>query len=567
MDVDPRNTGIFRRDAHFDFSARSGLHGRQCREHDAFSLPPPRFATNTKPMELQSYIEGKWQRGNGNGSTLVNPATEQALGTATADGLDFARALAYARSEGGPALVRMTFAQRAEMLRAIAKAIHANRDELLSLAMANGGNTRSDAKFDIDGAIGTLGAYADLGAELGDGPLLADGDATQLGRSARLFGQHVFVPKPGVAVHINAFNFPAWGLGEKAAAALLAGMPIISKPATSTALVAYRIAQIIVDGKHAPPGVFSFIAGSTGNLLDRLTGHDVLAFTGSSGTGSALRATNSIVGGNSRVNIEADSLNAAVLGPDVENGSEVMNLFLNDVVRDMTQKTGQKCTAIRRVYVPKAKVATVIEHLRERLGAIKVGDPTREEVTMGPVATAQQLRDVREGITKLTSVAKIVTGGTDAVAGIGAPSEKGYFVAPTLLFAESPAPGDAVHELEVFGPVATVMPYDGSAGQAASLVAAGGGGLVTSIYSDDKDFLRGAVLGIAPFHGRVVIGSEKVAGQAVPPGTVLPSLIHGGPGRAGGGEELGARRGLSLYMQRVALQGDRALLDGLLAKR
>ena len=517
-------------------------------------------------MELQSYVEGKWQRGSGNGTTLVNPANEQPLGTATADGIDFSRALEHARKEGGAALAQMSFAQRGEMLRAIAKALHANRDELLSLAMANGGNTRSDAKFDVDGAIGTLTAYADWGVELGEGPLLADGDATQLGRSARLFGQHVYIPKPGVAVHINAFNFPAWGLGEKAATALIAGMPVISKPATSTALVAYRIAQIIVDGKLTPPGVFSFIAGSTGNLLDRLTGHDVLAFTGSSGTGSALRATKSIINGNSRVNVEADSLNAAVLGPDVENDSDVMNLFLSDVVRDMTQKTGQKCTAIRRVYVPKAKVATVIEQLRERLGAVKVGDPTREDVTMGPVATAQQLRDVRSGIGKLATAAKIVMGGADPVAGIGAPSGKGFFVAPTLLFGESPAQGDAVHELEVFGPVATVMPYDGTAAQAAALVAAGGGGLVTSVYTDDKDFLRGAIVGIAPFHGRVVIGSSKVAGQAIPPGTVMPGLIHGGPGRAGGGEELGGRRGLAFYMQRVALQGDRALIDGLLKR-
>jgi oxepin-CoA hydrolase/3-oxo-5,6-dehydrosuberyl-CoA semialdehyde dehydrogenase len=518
-------------------------------------------------MELQSYIEGKWQRGSGTGATLVNPATEQVLGTATAEGLDFSRALAFARTEGGPALARMTFVQRAEMLRSIAKALHGKRDELITLAIANGGNTRSDAKFDIDGAIGTLTAYADMGVELGEGPLLADGDPTQLGRSARLFGQHVYLPKPGVAVHVNAFNFPAWGLGEKAAQALLAGMPIISKPATSTALVAYRIAQIVADGQLAPPGVFSFIAGSTGNMLEQLTGHDVLAFTGSSGTGSTLRATKAIITGNSKVNIEADSLNAAVLGPDVENGSDVMELFLADVVRDMTQKTGQKCTAIRRVYVPKALAAQVIEQLRERLAAIKVGDPSREDVNMGPVATAQQLRDVRAGIAKLSSVAKIVIGGVDPLEGIGAPSGKGYFVPPTLLFGESPKKGDAVHELEVFGPVATVMPYDGTAESVSALVAAGGGGLVTSIYSDEKDFLRGAVLGIAPFHGRVVIGSSKVASQAIPPGLVLPSLLHGGPGRAGGGEELGGRRGLAFYMQRVALQGDRALLDGLLGKR
>jgi oxepin-CoA hydrolase/3-oxo-5,6-dehydrosuberyl-CoA semialdehyde dehydrogenase len=340
-------------------------------------------------------------------------------------------------------------------------------------------------------------------------------------------------------------------------------MPVISKPATSTALVAHRIVEIFVEEKLLPVGALSFICGSTGNLLERVTGQDVLAFTGSSNTGIVLRGGKSVLAHSVRVNVEADSLNAAVLGPDVDDDSDVMNLFITDVARDATQKAGQKCTAIRRVYVPAAKIDAVIERLKERLEAIKVGDPAREETTMGPLATAQQLKDVLDGVSKLATCAKVVLGG----ARVGNVGSKGFFLAPTLLVGSDPKAGDAVHTHEVFGPVTTVMPYDGTAEHAARLVAAGGGGLVSSVYSDDKDFLAGCVLGIAPFHGRVTIGSSKIASQAIPPGTVLPSLVHGGPGRAGSGEELGGRRGLAFYMQRVALQGDRALLEALVGKR
>jgi len=512
---------------------------------------------------LESFLQGKWMKGTGRAATLVNPTTEEPVAAASTEGLDFGAAMAFARGVGGPNLRRMTFAQRGEVLRAMSRAIHAHRDELIGLAIQNGGNTRSDAKFDIDGASGTLAAYADLAATLGDSPALADGDGVQLGRSARLFGAHVYVPRHGVAVHVNAFNFPAWGLAEKAATALLAGMPVVSKPATSTALVSYRIVQILVEAGALPEGALSFVAGSPGDLLDHLGGQDVLAFTGSGDTGATLRAGKAVLASSVRVNVEADSLNAAVLGPDVDDG-DVMNLFVADVVRDMTQKTGQKCTAIRRVYAPAARVDAVIERLRERLAAVKVGDPSREEVTMGPVATAQQLRDVRAGIAKLRATARVVfgdDGNESRVDAIGAPPGRGFFSNPVLLHAASPDPSDAVHNHEVFGPVATVMPYDGSAAEAARLVAAGGGGLVSSVYSDDKSFVRDAVLGIAPFHGRVTVGSAKIAAQAVPPGTVLPQLVHGGPGRAGSGEELGGRRGLAFYMQRVALQGDRALIE------
>lgn len=517
-------------------------------------------------IELGSYLEGKWIKGKGKGAELVNPATEEVLATTSTDGLDFGAALAFARDKGGPALRAMTFAQRGEMLRAMSRAIHAKRDELLSIAQANGGNTRGDAKFDVDGASGTLAAYADLGAELGETRVLADGDAIQLGRGARLFGQHVYSPRHGVAVHVNAFNFPAWGLAEKGATALLAGMPVITKPGTSTALVAHRMMEIFVEDKLLPEGALSLVCGSAGDLLGRLGGQDVIAFTGSSVTAAKLREGASVLRNGTHINVEADSLNAAVLGLDVEEGSDVMNLFLADIAREMQQKTGQKCTAIRRIYVPRAKVEAVIELLAERLAAIKVGDPTSEGVTMGPVATAQQIRDVRDGVKKLESCAKIVFGSTTDVTPIGVPAGKGFFTGPVLLHAADPKADDAVHTHEVFGPVATVIPYD-DVTSAASLVAAGGGGLVTSIYADDKDFIRAAVLALAPFHGRLTIGSSKVAGQSLPPGMALPQLLHGGPGRAGGGEELGGRRGMALYMQRTALQGDRALIEALASKK
>ncbi len=521
----------------------------------------------SQPKELASYLEGKWVNGKGREVALVNPSTEETLATSKTDGLDFKGALAYAR-EGGAALRAMSFAARGELVRAMSKAIHGARDELIGLAVQNGGSTRSDAKFDIDGAWGTLAAYGDIGAELGDRTFLLDGDATQLGRSARLFGQHVYVPREGVAVHINAFNFPAWGLGEKAAVAILAGMPIVAKPATSTALVTHRIVELIANAGILPAGVLSLVCGSSGDMLDHVTGQDVVAFTGSSTTGALLRRGEGVVANSVRMNVEADSLNAAVLGPDVAEGSDVLNLFLADVVRDMTQKTGQKCTAIRRVYVPRDKAEMVLEHLRERLSGVRVGNPSLEDVTMGPLSTAQQLKDVRAGIGKLEANAKVVFGSATEVSpllGAGEPG-KGFFLSPVLLFNDSPASGDVAHLHEVFGPVATVMSYDGSAKSAAALVRAGHGGLVSSVYSDDKEFLKAFVLGIAPFHGRVTIGSSKIAAQAVPPGLVLPGLIHGGPGRAGGGEELGGKRGLAFYMQRVALQGDRALLEGICGK-
>src|SRR3954454_2213898 len=507
-------------------------------------------------MMLRSCVEGRWVEGKEPFATLVNPATEEPVARTSTAGIDMGAALEFGRSQGAPALRELTFAQRGDLLKAWSKALHAARDELLALATQNGGNTRGDAKFDVDGAIATLAHYAELGAQFGSLGGLRDGDAVQLGRTARYAGLHLWVPRAGVAVHINAFTFPAWGTAEKAACALLAGMPMISKPATSTAVVAFRVAEI--GASVLPRGAFQFLCGSPGALLDRLGPQDVVAFTGSSQTAAKLREQLSRRG--ARLNVEADSLNAAVLGPDVQPGSATWDLFVADVVRDMTQKTGQKCTAVRRIFATPDLRQKVRDALVERLSAVRVGDPARGEVTMGPVSTADQLRDVRAGIARLAKEAEVVTGGEAAPKAL-APEGKGYFVAPTLLLARDAQAARAIHEDEVFGPVATLCIAESDT--VADLVRRGGGGLVCSVVSDDREFLRKRVLAIAPYHGRIYLGSEKVAGQTFGPGTVLPQLVHGGPGHAGGGEELGGTRGMQLYSQRVALQGDRALLDAI----
>jgi oxepin-CoA hydrolase/3-oxo-5,6-dehydrosuberyl-CoA semialdehyde dehydrogenase len=512
---------------------------------------------------LTSYLCGEWIAGPAATGTLVNPATEAPLAEVRAGG-DLGAALRFARERGGPALRGLSYAGRGAVLAAMAKAIHGAREELLSLAVANGGNTRGDAKFDIDGAAGTLAHYAELGAALGDVRVLADGDVIQVGRTARMAGQHVWVPRPGVAVFVNAFNFPAWGLAEKAACALLAGMPVLCKPAQATALVTHRMVEIWVEQKVLPEGVLQLLVGPAGDLLDHLRGPDVLSFTGSSDTARALRSHPVVVAESVRVNVEADSLNAAILAPDVDLGSETGGLFVADVVRDMTQKTGQKCTAIRRVYVPRDRMAEVCDAIRERLAAVVVGDPSREDVRMGPVSTAAQKRDVREGIARLASATDEVFGGVGDVKAVGAPEGKGFFVGPVLRKTDKPETCAPMHEHEVFGPVATVGAYDGDAGAAASLVARGAGGLVTSAYSDDKDWVARFVPEAAGWNGRLYLGSAKMAAQSPGPGTALPQLLHGGPGRAGGGEELGGRRGLERYLQRCALEGDATILKALI---
>src|SRR5689334_14872409 len=358
---------------------------------------------------LSSYLAGTWSAGSGSRTSLVNPATEEALAEVSAGGHDLAAAFRHARTKGAAELAGMTFAQRGAVLAALAKAIHGAREELIALAVANGGNTRGDAKFDIDGGAATLSHYAELGARLGGARLLADGEPIQVGRTARMGGQHAWVRRAGVAVHINAFNFPGWGLCEKLACALLAGMPVITKPATATALVAHRMVELFAP--LLPPGALQLLVGPAGALLDSLGPGDVVAFTGGSATARLLRTHPAIVAHSVRLNIEADSLNAAILAPDVTLTSEAGALFIADVVRDMTQKAGQKCTAIRRVLVPTDRLSEIADAVREQLLRITVGDPASEGVGMGPLATAQQRDDVRAGIARLVAATDAIHGG------------------------------------------------------------------------------------------------------------------------------------------------------------
>jgi len=509
-------------------------------------------------IDLRSYVCGRWVEGAPS-ETLLNPATEEPLARGGSGGIDRAGVLDYARTKGGPALQSLTFAQRGALLRGMCDAIQAIREELLDLSVANGGNTRGDAKFDVDGATHTLASYAELGQSLGQTRFIVDGEGVALGRSPRFYGQHFLVPRSGVAVQINAFNFPAWGLAEKAAVALLAGMPVVSKPATSSAIVAHRIMQALVEKTVLPEGSLSFLVGEAGDLLQHVGVQDVVAFTGSGTTGAKIRSLPRIILGSVRLNIEADSLNAAVLGPDVEPDSETYSLFLKDVLRDMTQKAGQKCTAIRRILVPRTLAARLRDDLADRLKAIVVGNPAQEGVRMGPLATSAQLKDVRNGVGRLAAEGRLIVGNASTPPpGVG---DKGFFISPILLEVDSGAQAPSVHSHEVFGPVATIVPYSGAHTEAAEIVCLGQGALVSSLYSEDLSFTTDLAMALAPYHGRLFLGSCKIAEQSPGPGTVLPQLVHGGPGRAGGGEELGGARGLSFYLQRVALEGSRPSIE------
>jgi oxepin-CoA hydrolase/3-oxo-5,6-dehydrosuberyl-CoA semialdehyde dehydrogenase len=510
---------------------------------------------------LRSYIAGQWHEASDGFATLVNPSTEEPVARASSAGVDFGAALAWAREHGGPALRAMNFAQRGGLLKAMSGVMREGRNELLDLSRINNGTTRRDGNFDVGGGSGTLGYYAGVARGLGERSVLVDGDGVQLTRDESFWGQHVLVPRHGVAVFINAFNFPVWGFAEKAACALAAGMPMIVKPATATALVAERAVEMVIEAGILPPGVLQLVCGRTGDLLDRLGPQDVLAFTGSADTARIFRTHGHLVGVNVRLNVEADSLNAAVLGPDVAEDTATMGLFLKDVAREMTQKTGQKCTAVRRILVPTQHLPRVREQLIERLEKVVTGNPADESVSMGPLASAAQLDDAIAGAAELMAEATAVSGTGGRIDGAASPAGKGYFFAPTLLEAGDARAVDAIHRREVFAPLATLLPFDGSAAEAADIVALGGGTLVSSVYSDDAHWLGGYLAGAGSTTGRIYLGSESAAGAAPGSGVVLPQTMHGGPGRAGGGEEVGGAAGLRFYMQRLALQGSRVMVD------
>ena len=508
---------------------------------------------------LASYLCGRWHAADRDFRELVNPASEEPLARASSSGADFAGALEHARRVGGPALRELSFGQRGEILKALGKRLREQRDELLELSRLNNGATASDGAFDVDGGGGALAVYGNLGLALGERRVLLDGAGDQLAKSEAFWSQHVAAPKRGVALHVNAFNFPAWGFAEKFACAFLAGMPVITKPATATALTAHRLVEIALESGLLPEGALQLVVGSTGDLVDRLGPQDVLAFTGSAETALGLRAKRNLLAASVAVNVEADSLNAAVLAPDAEPGSAPFELFVRDVCREMTQKAGQKCTAARRILVPAAREREASEAIVARLAKTIPGDPADERVRMGPLATVDQLRDALDGIAELLATTGLVHGSGRRIDGLGAPAGKGYFVGPTLLRSPTPREKSPVHHREVFGPVATLLPYDGSAADAASIVALAEGTLVTSAYSNDGDWLRDLLAAAGSSTGRFYVGSDGSEGAGS--GACFPQSLHGGPGRAGGGAELGGLRGLAPYLQRVAIQGHRALVD------
>ena len=505
-------------------------------------------------MQLQSFVGGSWQAGLDEGVALRDATTGEVIARAGAVGLDTRAMLSYAREVGGRNLRHLTFHERAALLKALARFLTEHKDEFYALSYATGA-TKSDAWIDIDGGISTLFVYASKGTrELPDGTVYLDGAVEALSKGGSFVGQHLCVPLEGAAVHINAFNFPVWGMLEKLAPALLAGVPAIVKPATQTCYLTERVFRRIVAAAILPAGAVQLICGGVGDLFEHLTCQDVVCFTGSAATALKLRQHPVVTANSVRFTAETDSLNSSILGPDATAGTPELELFVREVVREMTVKAGQKCTAIRKAIVPAARVADVLEALRAAAAEVVVGDPRLPSVRMGPVASLGQRREVLEQLARLTREAEVICGGAGRVQPVGADAERGAFVAPTLLYCRDAGNARAVHSVEAFGPVCTLLAYDGVE-EAIALARASGGSLVGSIFSADDAIAARLALGLAPYHGRIVVVNRHCAKESTGHGSPLPHLVHGGPGRAGGGEEMGGIRGLMHYMQRTALQG------------
>jgi len=511
---------------------------------------------------LPSYAEGRWVAGEGEPAELPSAIDGRTIAAASSRGLDFAGMVDHARRVGGPALRALTFHQRAALLKAVALYLNERREPLYALSFETGA-TKRDHFFDIDGGIGTLFAYASRGRrELPDERFALDGAQEQLSKGGTFVGRHVMTPLRGVAVHINAYNFPCWGMLEKLAPALLAGVPAIVKPATATSYLTQAMFEMIVASGILPDGAVQLIVGGTGNLLDHLGGQDVVSFTGSLATSLTLRDHPAIGRNAVRFVAERDSLNAAVLGPDAGPGSPEFDLFITEVMREMTSKAGQKCTAIRRALVPRACYDAAAEALQKKLGGIVVGDPRRDDVRMGALASLGQRDAVRAAVAILRGETEAICGDPEHVDLRGADAERGAFLAPLLLGCERPLGATKIHEVEAFGPVSTLMAYDGI-DEAIELAARGDGSLCASVYTYDRDVASELILGLGAYHGRIVAIDRDCAKESTGHGSPLPGLVHGGPGRAGGGEEMGGLRGVFHYMQRTAVQGSPTRLAAL----
>ncbi|MBX3604774.1 MAG: 3,4-dehydroadipyl-CoA semialdehyde dehydrogenase [Piscinibacter sp.] len=510
---------------------------------------------------LSNFIGGRWQAGSGAGTALHDPVLGDALVRVDATGLDLPAAFAFAREQGGAALRALSYRERGALLAAAVKVLQANREAYDAIATANSGTVRTDSAIDIDGGIYTLSTYAKLGESLGDRRFLLDGEPARLGKEPLFQSQHVQVPTRGVALFINAFNFPSWGLWEKAAPALLSGVPVIVKPATATAWLTQRMVQDVVNAGVLPAGALSVVCGSSAGLLDALLPDDVVSFTGSAETAALIRSHPAVAQRSVRVNIEADSLNSALLLDGEAPGSESFDLLVKEVTREMTQKSGQKCTAIRRILVPEALYGPAAEAIAARLARTRVGNPRNETVRMGALVNRAQLASVREGLAVLQAQTDTLHDGAGHAL-VDADPAVACCVGPTLLGTRTPDSADRVHDTEVFGPVATLLPYRDGA-HALALVRRGQGSLVTSLYGSNPAALGPAALELAAGHGRVHVVSPDVGALHTGHGNVMPQSLHGGPGRAGGGEELGGARALNFYHRRAALQASTTVLAAL----
>jgi len=514
-----------------------------------------------KPITLQNFAEGKWVAGAGGLAELRSAIDGEVVALTSSQGLDFSAMLKHARDEGGPALRKLTFHQRALMLKALADALTAKKEALYELSY-NTGATKADSWIDIDGGIGTFAVYQGKGRrELPNERILIDGNVEALSRNGTFQGLHVFTSLQGAAVHINAFNFPVWGMLEKLAPTFLAGVPAIVKPASATSYVTEAAVRIMLEANVLPKGALQLIVGSTGDLFEHLTTQDVVSFTGSAATANKLKSHPVIVRESVRFVAEQDSLNASVLGPDATADSPEFDLFIKEVAKEMTVKAGQKCTAIRRAMVPVALLDAAQAALAARLEKTAIGDPRDEATRMGALVSVSQRNDVRAKIKEISAGAKIVYGDPEA-----APvNERGAFMSPVLLRCEQPWEANAVHDVEAFGPVSTLMPYSDAA-DAIALANRGKGSLVMSAFTYDADFARDLVLGSGSFHGRIAFIDRDSAKESTGHGSPMPHMIHGGPGRAGGGEEMGGIRGVTHYMQRTALQGSPRVLSAIVKR-
>ncbi|WP_135452850.1 phenylacetic acid degradation bifunctional protein PaaZ [Mycobacterium sp. DL99] len=509
---------------------------------------------------LESYVAGQWFRAQDEGEPVADAVTGEEVARVSSRGLDYTALVNHARSVGAPAIQALTFHERAGLLKALAKHLGGFKDEFYALS-ARTGATRRDSMVDIDGGIGTAFSYASKGTrELPNDTIVLDGRFEPLGKQGTFLGQHIYTSRPGVAVQINAFNFPVWGMLEKLAPAFLAGLPSIVKPASQTAYLTEAVVRRIVESGILPEGSIQLVCGSAGTLLDELTEQDCVAFTGSAHTAAILRNHPSVLHGGVQLGVEADSLNSSILGPDVTTTDPEFDLFVKGVVTEMTVKAGQKCTAIRRVLVPEAIADEVVDAISAKLAKVTVGNPADDTVRMGALASLAQRDEVRKAVEALGNSADIVFGDPNRVDVVGADAEKGAFLSPVLLRAR---PGAVEpHDIEPFGPVATVLSY-GSIAEAVELAARGRGSLVASLVSHDPQVVRNVALGVAPWHGRLLVLDRDDAGESTGHGSPLPVLVHGGPGRAGGGEELGGIRAVLHHMQRTAIQGSPDMLTAI----